>query len=93
MLTVDENLAIKSLMRILKKAAILVYPYDFPNGLYHHQWFDFLDSKVDQPLFSEQIRDYLIKVDYRPNEHFNSNLNHLAIAAAVNWLKQHKEER
>jgi hypothetical protein len=86
----DANL--RQIPVLLKRTALSVYPRTEVASLSGKDWFQFLNSTVKKPSFSEATANTLNSVSYSTGE--LSDVNSQATAALINasrsWLKHHQ---
>jgi len=86
--------SLRKLPALLKRTALSVYPREKVAGLTGEDWFQFLNSKVSKPSFSQHTFDTLNRLSYTTGDlnDVNDDAVKALFDACRSWFKHHKAE-
>ena len=88
----ERDASLRQIPVLLKRTALSVYPRSQVASLSGKDWFNFLNSTVKNPLFSEAITDTLNTVSYSTGElgSIDSQATTALFDVSRSWLKNHQ---
>lgn len=83
--------SLRQLPSLLKRTALSVYPREDVAGLTGEDWFDFLNSKMGKPSFTQSTFDTLNRVSYTTGDlgDISDDAMNTLLDACRSWLKHH----
>jgi len=88
----NRDSALRKIPVLLKRTALSVYPRRQLASLTGNNWYDFLNTKVDTPVFSGIVTDLLDKISYSVSElqEVHIEAQEQLLKACNYWIKHHR---
>jgi len=87
-----RNASLRQLPVLLKRTALSVYPREQIASLSGDDWYDFLNSQLDSPAFTEPDRRLLESISYSTSDLsiVDSRAENALMEAIKHWLNHHQ---